>query len=140
MVKADHLWLLAHYRPTTLDDLHRLHLLPNEIRIHGQKILTIIKQISAQDEDSYPALITRLMDFSAYKKTLKSIREQIQTCADKYQLPVELIASKRVINEYLSWCWKLDDAQRKTAKTPKLLTGWRLELVGHQLDHRQPKA
>ncbi|KPU82876.1 ribonuclease D [Psychromonas sp. PRT-SC03] len=138
VVKADHLWLLAHYRPSTLDDLQRLHLLPNEIRIHGQKILTIIKQVSAQDEQSYPVLITRLMDFSAYKKTLKCIRDQIQICADKHQLPVELIASKRVINEYLSWCWKLDDEQRKTAKTPKLLSDWRFELIGHQLDHRKP--
>jgi len=60
------------------------------------------------------------------------MREKIQACAEKYQLPVELIASKRIINEYLSWSWKLDEVQRQTAAKPKLLTGWRFELIGHQ--------
>ncbi|WP_094752118.1 ribonuclease D [Psychromonas sp. CD1] len=137
VVKADNLWLLAHYRPSTLQDLQRLHLLPNEMRIHGQKILTIIKQVGSLEENDYPPLISRLVDFPAYKKTLKDIRAQIVICAEKYQLPIELIASKRVINEYLSWCWKLNSQQRQTAKTPKLLCDWRLELVGYQLDHRQ---
>ncbi|MEH6452911.1 MAG: ribonuclease D [Psychromonas sp.] len=134
VVKADHLWLLAYYQPTSLEDLRRLNLLPNEIRIHGQQILNIIKSVSNEDPESYPSLISRLVDFPAYKKTLKAIRDQIQACAEKHDLPLELIASKRVINEYLSWLWKLDDAQRKTANKPKLLTGWRFELIGHQLE------
>lgn len=135
VVKADNLWLLAHYRPTTMDDLRRLNLAPNEIRIHGKAILDIIEKVNQQDPETYPALISRLVDFPAYKKTLKSIRDVIQTCAEKHQLPVELIASKRVINEYLSWLWKLDDEKRKTADRPKLLTGWRFELVGFQFKH-----
>lgn len=132
VVKADNLWLLAHYRPTSLNDLRRLNLAPNEIRIHGQKILTIITGVIAQDPQTYPPLTTRLADFPSYKKTLKAMRDVIQKCADTHQLPVELIASKRTINEYLSWSWKLTDKQRLTADKPKLLTGWRLQLVGHQ--------
>jgi ribonuclease D len=133
VIKADHLWLLAHYRPTSIEDLRRLNLLPNEIRIHGQAVLNIINNIEKQDPDSYPPLITRLVNFPAYKKTLKAIREQIEVCAEQHDLPVELIASKRVINEYLSWLWKLDDQQKKIADKPKLLTGWRFEMIGHQL-------
>lgn len=135
VVKADHLWLLAHYRPTSLEDLRRLNLLPNEIRIHGQSILNIINDVEQQDESSYPPFVSRLVDFPAYKKTLKSMREKITLCAEKYDLPVELIASKRIINEYLSWLWKLDEAQKETADKPKLLTGWRFELIGHQFEH-----
>ena len=60
------------------------------------------------------------------------MRETIQACADEENIPVELIASKRVINEYLSWSWKLTAEQRKTAEKPKLLTGWRFKLVGHK--------
>ncbi|WP_022941295.1 ribonuclease D [Psychromonas hadalis] len=135
VVKADHLWLLAHYRPTSMEDLRRLSLAPNEIRIHGKAILAIIDAVNDQDAKTYPPLVSRLVDFPAYKKTLKAMREVIQQCAEKHQLPVELIASKRVINEYLSWSWKLDDEQRKIADKPKLLTGWRFELVGFQFKH-----
>lgn len=134
VVKADNLWLLAHYRPTTLEDLQRLNLLPNEIRIHGQAILNIIKEVEQQEEQSYPPFVSRLVDFPAYKKTLKMIREKIQLCAEQYDLPVELIASKRIINEYLSWLWKLDQAQKDNKNKPKLLQGWRFELIGHQFE------
>ena len=135
VIKSENLWLLAHYRPATVEDLKRLNLAPNEIRIHGKAILAIIAKVAQQDPATYPALSTRLADFSAYKKTLKSMREVIQKCADDNALPVELIASKRIINEYLSWSWKLDDAQRLTAEKPKLLSGWRFTLVGHKFKH-----
>ena len=135
VVKAEHLWLLAYYQPSTHADLKRLNLLPNEIRIHGDNILAVMAKVTAQDPETYPPLTSRLVDFPAYKKTLKSIKDQVKTCAEKYELPVELIASKRVINEYLSWSWKLNDQQRLTAVKPKILTGWRFELIGHQLKH-----
>ena len=66
---------------------------------------------------------------------MKAMRDKIQLCAEQYDLPLELLASKRVINEYLSWLWKLTDLQKQTANKPKLLTGWRFELVGHQFEH-----
>jgi ribonuclease D len=135
VVHADNLWLLSHYRPSTKEDLRRLNLPPNEIRIHGPAILAIINAVEKQDPDTYPPLVSRLVDFPAYKKTLKSMRDVIQQCSDDHQLPVELIASKRVINEYLSWSWEMNDEQRKAAEKPKLLTGWRFELIGHQFKH-----
>jgi len=135
VVKAEHLWLLAYYHPTSIADLKRLNLLPNEIRIHGESILSVISSVEQQDPESYPQLISRLIDFPDYKKTLKSMRDLIKNCAQKYDLPVELIASKRIINEYLSWSWKLNDQQRLNAPKPKLLTGWRFELIGHQFKH-----
>ena len=135
VVKAEHLWLLAYYKPESMADLKRLNLLPNEIRIHGASILSVMAEVSEQDPETYPDFVSRLIDFPDYKKTLKSMREQIKACAEKYELPVELIASKRVINEYLSWSWKLNDQQRLEAPKPKLLTGWRFELIGHQFKH-----
>ena len=135
VIKSDNLWSLAHYRPTSLEDLRRLNLAPNEIRIHGNAILSIIADIEKQDANTYPELSKRLSDYPNYKKTLKAMREVIQICADDNEIPVELIASKRVINEYLSWSWKLTDAQRQVAPKPKLLTGWRFKLVGHKFEH-----
>lgn len=135
VIKAENLWLLAHYRPSTVEDLQRLNLAPNEIRIHGKAMLAIIAKIAQRDPESYPVLSKRLVDYPGYKKTLKSMRDVIQKSAVENQLPVELIASKRTINEYLSWLWKLDDGQRLSADKPKLLTGWRFKLVGHQFKH-----
>ncbi|RBW43789.1 ribonuclease D [Psychromonas sp. B3M02] len=135
VVKAEHLWLLAHYQPTSFNDLKRLKLAPSEIRIHGQQILNIIADVVQQDPETFPDLVTRLIDFPDYKKSLKAIRDKIKACAERHELPVELIASKRIINQYLSWCWKLTDEQRLTASKPKLLTGWRHQMIGHQLDY-----
>ena len=118
-----------------MEDLRRLNMHPNEIRLHGKTVLAIINDVEKQDPESYPQLTSRLVNFPAYKKTLKAIREKIQACADTHDLPVELIASKRVINEYLSWLWKLDDQQKENTETPKLLTGWRFDLIGHQFKH-----
>ena len=135
VVRAEHLWLLAHYQPSSFNDLKRLKLAPSEIRIHGEQVLKIIAEVIQQDPDTFPPLVTRLIDFADYKKSLKAIRDKIKSCAEHHQLPVELIASKRIINEYLSWCWKLTDEQRSTVNKPKLLTGWRFEMIGHQLDY-----
>jgi len=134
VLKADNIWLLAEYRPTTLSDLHRLGLMPNEIRIQGAILIKIIEGVLTEDPASYPQLVSRLIDFPNYRKTLKSIREKVKVCADKYQLPVELIASKRIINNYLSWRWKLDEEDHLRNQKPKLLTGWRFELIGHQFE------
>ncbi len=135
VLKGDNIWLLAEYRPTTIADLHRLGLMPSEIRVQGTTLIKIIEDVLTEDPDSYPKLVSRLIDFPTYKKRLKSIREKVKSCADEYQLPVELIASKRIINNYLSWLWKLDEADHLQNEKPKLLTGWRFELIGHQFEH-----
>lgn len=132
VMKSEHLWLLAYYQPKTINDLKRLKLLPNEIRIHGQQVLNIIAAVKDEDPEGYPALITRLIDYPNYKNTMKSMRDKIKACAQEYDLPAELIASKRVINEYLSWSWKLDDKQRELAEKPKLLQGWRYQIIGQK--------
>jgi ribonuclease D len=135
VLKADHLWLLAEYRATTLADLKRLHLYPNEIRIHGREIISIISNVMNEDKDSYPPLVIRIEKHALYKSTFKTVKATIQACAEENEIPAELIASKRFIHEYLNWFWKLDDDT--VNHTPKLLKGWRFELVGHLLEKQQ---
>lgn len=135
VLKSDHIWLIAYYQPKSIADLHRLHLMPNEIRIHGSSLIKIIERVLTEDPKSYPHLVSRLIDFPAYKKTLQSIRVKVKHCAEQYQLPIELIASKRVINNYLSWLWKIEEDHDQLNGKPKLLKGWRFELIGHQLEH-----
>ena len=49
---------------------------------------------------------------------------------DTHGLPVELLASKKTIHQYLSWLWKCADEQKQDGQMPRLLTGWRHELLG----------
>ncbi|WP_354625623.1 ribonuclease D [Psychromonas sp. MME2] len=135
VVKEDHLWLLAHYRPASFEDLHRLHLLPNEIRIHGDTILAIIKEVAQQDPETYPPMFRVSWIFQPTKRQLKQCAVKFNCARKNMNYRLKLIASKRIINEYLSWLWKLDAEQKKTAKKPKLLSEWRFELIGHQFEH-----
>ncbi|HIP75588.1 MAG TPA: ribonuclease D [Psychromonas hadalis] len=135
VLKAENLWLLAEYRPSDLDDLKRLHLHINEIRIHGNEILSIIKRVMSEDPESYPALATRLDKYPLYKTTFKAVKEEIKAASIKHDLPAELIGSKRVIHEYLTWLWKFDESTAD--QMPKLLKGWRQTIVGHLLNQTQ---
>ena len=40
-----------------------------------------------------------------------------------------MLASKKQINQLISWNWKLDAQERKDSSKPDLLNSWRYELV-----------
>ena len=77
--------------------------------------------------------VTRLIDYPDYKKSAKLIKQKITKVAEKVGVPVDVFASKKQINQLLSWHWKLNEQNRSHVLIPDLMTGWRSELLGETL-------
>ena len=130
VVKELHLLKCAQQQPTSLRELDQLGLLQPEIRNHGKTLLRLIEEAQASDPATWPQRLQRLVDFPHYKAELKRLRTKVEAAAAREQLPVELLASKKMIHQYLSWLWKCSDEQKTLIGLPRLLTGWRSEVLG----------
>jgi ribonuclease D len=130
VVKELHLFKCAERMPKTLSDLEQLGLLQPEIRNHGKTLLRLIEESLNSDPQSWPQRVQRLVDFPHYKSELKRLRAKVEAVANAHGVPVELLASKKTIHQYLSWLWKCADEQKQDGKLPRLLSGWRKELLG----------
>ncbi|MBV7314416.1 ribonuclease D [Shewanella sp. NIFS-20-20] len=125
-VVKDHVLLaLAKKQPKSLEGLMRMvELSEHEKRVLGQELLKII---AAVDFTSCPEPIDILALQPGYKPAFKAIKAALVSVCEQYQVPDELLSSKRHIHEYLTWHWH--DQQ---GELPLLLVGWRGEL-SHQL-------
>ncbi|WP_345009121.1 ribonuclease D [Pseudaeromonas paramecii] len=129
VVKETHLFAVAQQLPTQLRQLEGLGLLPSEIRTHGRTLLRLVQEAVQSDPASWPARLQRLVDHPHYKRELKRIKAKVEQVALAQQLPAEFIASKKIIHQYLTWLWLLNDDERAQS-TPRILRGWRQQLLG----------
>jgi ribonuclease D len=134
VLKEVNLITIAMNKPKNLDELRLLPgILPQEVRYHGNTLLKLVDLGKSLSAEKFPKSITRLVDYPDYKQCYKQIKEAVDQAAEQLTMPAEAIASKRQVNQVLSWLWKLDDQTRATAFKPDLLQGWRYEVVGQQL-------
>jgi len=80
-------------------------------------------------EDQWPPALINLIDQPGYRATFKAIKERIAQISLQTGLSVELLASRKQINQLLSWYWRLTPPHR----IPQLLSSWREKLVGTAL-------
>lgn len=134
IVKEANLITIARNRPTNLQQLKKLPgILPQEVRYHGNAILSNVQQAVELPPEQHPHRITRLVDYPGYKKAFRQIKDSVEQAAERANIPVEAIASKRQVNQVLSWLWKLTEEDRQSAFKPDLLQGWRADLIGQEL-------
>lgn len=121
IVKEPHLWKIAKDQPKhTSSLLEFMH--PNEVRIHGKKLLRLVEQGKTILPENQPKPIVRLVDVTGYKQSLKSLQCHLKEIKPE-NLPSELLASKRQLNQLFSWVQK----GKNPEKLPELLIGWRKE-------------
>lgn len=126
VIKEQSLFEIAKTQPKhTSQLLEFMH--PNEVRIHGKKLLWLVEQGKAILPESYPKPITRLVDVKGYKHNLNVMSQKLAEIRP-LDLAVELIASKRQLNELFQWFMDGQPAD----KSPELLRGWR-KPFGEQL-------
>ncbi|HDU8586535.1 TPA: ribonuclease D [Vibrio alginolyticus] len=101
------------------------------INRHGAKIAAIVKQAKQTPSEEYPAKIERLMDYPGYKQIFKNMKDLVKSASQKSGLATEFLASKKQINQLISWVWKKD---RDPEVLPDLMQGWRLDLLGDKMN------
>lgn len=142
-VAKDHtLMAVAQHNPQNIEVMNKLkgaELL--DIRHKGKSMLSIVKVASQTSESDYPTQITRLDDYPGYKQIFKTVKAFILNVAEQQGLAIENLASKKQINQFLTWQFNVNDvrtlASESLTKAPipnvDILIGWRNELFGQKL-------
>ncbi|QLR72770.1 ribonuclease D [Citrobacter freundii] len=130
VVREEHLWSVARYMPGSLGELDSLGLSGSEIRFHGKALISLVEKAQALPEASLPEPLLNLMDMPGYRKAFKAIKALVADVSAEHNLSVELLASRRQINQLLNWHWKL----KPKSSLPELISGWRGELMAERLN------
>lgn len=134
IVKETAMLDIANIQPTSMSSLNRIpDLSPRDIRRHGRTIIDIVANALSHEETLCPNNIERLVDFSTYKKQCQRLREACRLVAEKHDIPVELLASKKQINQFLSYCWMPEQYNKEYPLKPDLTVGWRHQLLEQSL-------
>ncbi|EKT57523.1 ribonuclease D [Providencia sneebia] len=125
VVKEEHLWKVARFMPSSLAELDALGLTGQEIRCHGRRLLSIVEKAQQMDESEYPKAVSNLNEQAQYKSLFKEIKTAVKEIAELEKFNVELLASRRQINQLLSVHWGI----KSVTGQPELLDGWRGRLL-----------
>ncbi len=105
-----------------------------DIRHKGKAMLAVLKQANEAEINEYPKKIMRLDEYPGYKQIFKKLKTFFVEVSDEHKLAIENLASKKQINQFLTWQFDLNDAREKNNNI-ELLTGWRNELFGEKLQN-----
>lgn len=142
-VAKDHtLMAIAQHNPQNIEVMNKLkgaELL--DIRHKGKSMLSIVKQASQTSESDYPTKITRLDEHPGYKQIFKAVKAFILNIAEQQGLAIENLASKKQINQFLTWHFNINDIRvlpsessiEESIPTVDILMGWRNKLFGQTL-------
>jgi len=129
VLKDAELLAIAKETPQQMSQLRSLQQIhPMAVKRHGNTILQLVDV--AINQEFLPHKLTRLVDYPNYKQRFKAIKALVEQVANETDIPKEMIASKKLIHEVLSFYWK---QELDNQVTPVLLSGWRLALVGQQI-------
>ena len=120
VVRSENLWTVAKYNPKSTSALLELGLSTSEVRIHGKKLLQLLEQVKRIDPKDYPLMIQRLTGDPRYKTALKALQQKLTEITPE-NLPQELIASRRSLENLMKWHW----LNATKEDFPELLQGWR---------------
>ncbi|MEI6894714.1 MAG: ribonuclease D [Colwellia sp.] len=134
-VAKDHtLMALAQSNPTSVSAmliLEGVEVL--DIRHKGKAMLAVLSQSSKADVSSYPEKINRLDEYPGYKQIFKQVKAFLIASASRNGLAIENVASKKQINQFLTWQFNLNNAQENSIEQVDLLSSWRKGLFGDDL-------
>ncbi|BCL68951.1 ribonuclease D [Vibrio nigripulchritudo] len=129
--REQNLWACARFGIKGLKQMEQQGFDHREIRRHGNAVISMVKKGEQVPQDEHPDVIERLMDKPGYKQLFKQLKDEVKKASQKSGLATEFLASKKQINQLISWVWKKD---RNPASVPDVMQGWRKELFGARLD------
>lgn len=133
-VAKDHtLMALAQSNPNSVSAMLALEGVETlDIRHKGKAMLAVLAQADKAEVSSYPEKSTRLDEYPGYKQIFKKVKTFLITASEQNGLAIENVASKKQINQFLTWQFDLNGARNSSANV-ELITGWRNELLGQTL-------
>ncbi|MEY8199369.1 MAG: ribonuclease D [Colwellia sp.] len=133
-VAKDHtLMALAQSNPISVSAMLALEGVETlDIRHKGKAMLAVLAQADEAEVSSYPEKINRLDEYPGYKQIFKKVKTFLITVSEQHGLAIENVASKKQINQFLTWQFDLNGARYSTDKV-ELISGWRNELFGQPL-------
>ena len=109
-----------------------------DVRHKGKAMLTVLKHAEQNSPENFPKKITRLDEYPGYKQIFKKVKSFVASAANNSGLQPENLASKKQINQYLSWHFNLNGAQQES-RNIDILLGWRFSLFGEKLNQLAAK-
>ncbi len=103
-----------------------------DIRHKGKAMLAVLQQANEALISEYPKKIMRLDEYPSYKQIFKRLKAFFVEVSVEQKLAIENLASKKQINQFLTWQFDLNDAREQSNKV-ELLSGWRNDLFGKKL-------
>ncbi|MCO7187651.1 ribonuclease D [Pseudoalteromonas sp. XMcav2-N-2] len=138
VLKEHNMVEIAKRRPSSLNSLRNIPGVESmEVNRSGKEILACIEAGKAVAESEWPARVQRLIDYPGYKGAAKEIKQTISEVARQKNIPLDVFASKKQINQVIGWNWKLDAEQRNSFMKPDLFLGWRHDVLKDALSKWQ---
>nr|WP_262021697.1 ribonuclease D [Vibrio quintilis] len=103
---------------------------PKFVKRSGNHICQLVRKAQELEADQYPATIVPVSDYPGYKQLFKVLKTKVNEVAEAQNLATEFVASRKQLNDLISWIWKHQEAGNKT---PDLMQGWRKPLLGETL-------
>jgi ribonuclease D len=126
VLKEHNMVEIAKRGPSSLNALRQIPGVESmEVNRSGVEILKCVATAKALPETHFPEAVKRLIDFPSYKKVAKEIKQKITKVAKEHGIPEDVMASKKQINQVISWNWKLSAEQKESYIKPDLLSSWR---------------
>jgi ribonuclease D len=106
---------------------------PKEARIHTDTLLELVQNALNTAAADCPPKVQRLTDFNDYKKALSTLKDVCEGLAQKHNTRVEVLASKKQLNQWLKWCWFEIDELDSVQLQPDIASGWRRRIFAQEL-------
>ncbi len=125
IVKELHLWKLARFNIKSKAVMAKEGFDSMEIQRHAGRLLKMVYDVDKMSPLDYPEKIVRLVDLPGYKQLVKRIKDEVTKVEAETGLAPEFLASKKQVNQLISWAWK---KQMPADDLPDMMKTWRKAL------------
>jgi len=131
VVKDHTMFAVAAHNPDSLSAMAKLEGVESlDVKHQGKAMLVVLKQSNTVESADYPEKIVRLDEYPNYKQIFKAAKGFVATVATTSGLGPEILGSKKQINQFLSWYFKIDASHPISKDNVDILKNWRLTLFG----------
>lgn len=124
--------ILAERRPSSVKSLRNIPgIHPSVVKRHANKLIELVEQGKAIAIEDCPPKVNRVAELRGYKQIFSALKDVIEDKAKEMDLSVDVVASKRMINEYIGYHYQVNAWSQESL--PELLKNWRGECLADAL-------